>query len=166
MEAFVVVDHGVSLAETVDEVALVGDAVFPDVDAFAVGEAFVVVALVFVAVGEVLFSPAVFEKIFETTLVSLTWVITFYTRACFVDSLALDDPSLPLPHVVISFGRGPHAHSVSFAGHPLSGVALAVVPFELALAVFFALLETADVDPAFAQFVAFYFEVAHPPAFE
>ena len=72
MEAFVVVDHGVSLAETVDEVTLVGDAVFPDIDAFAVGETFVVVALVFVAVGEVLFSPSVFEKIFETALVSLT----------------------------------------------------------------------------------------------
>ena len=83
-----------------------------------------------------------------------------------MDSLTLDDPSLPLPHVVISFGRGPHAHSVSFAGHPLSGVALAVIPLELALAVFFALLETADIDSAFTQFVAFYFEVAHPPAFE
>jgi hypothetical protein len=83
-----------------------------------------------------------------------------------VDAFPLDNPFLPLAHVAVSLGRGPHTHSMPLASHPLPWVELSIAPCKLAFSIFFVLSKTTDIAAIIREFIASNADAVHPVSFE
>ena len=98
METSVIGNLAISLPKTLNETALENSSIFPSIAALAMRHSLTIVAFIIVSIRKFLLSPAMLQKVLESSLKPLPF-------AGLMNAFTLNYPILPLTHVIVPLRR-------------------------------------------------------------
>ena len=148
-------ENACSMTKSFPEISYKSIFIIPDIGSFAIWKSIYILTLVRIFIGKLFLSPAMLQKVFKRSFVSLL-VISL------MNSFSLDYSLDPFSHIAVAFWRSPNSDSVLLSFCPLSLIDLSIFPYELSFSVAFIFLKSSLVLTYRVDFYTFGFLIIFP----